>query len=76
MSVMSGNLNAKVIIGAMFAITLGIIFAVNLVAPQITGIFDTNTTGWDVGTAALWAVIGIVVVAVIVFIFLRAGGIV
>lgn len=75
MSMVAG-LNAKAIIGAMFAITLGIIFAVNLVAPQITGIFDTNTTGWDVGTAALWAVIGIVVVAVIVFIFLRAGGIV
>lgn len=73
---MAGGFNAKQIIGAIFAITLGIIFAVNLLAPQITGIFDTNTTGWDVGTAALWAVLGIVVVAVIVFIFLRAGGIV
>ena len=73
---MISSLNAKQIIGAIFAITLGIIFAVNLLAPQITGIFDVNTTGWDVGTAALWAVLGIVVVAVIVFIFLRAGGIV
>lgn len=71
-----GNFNAKAIIGALFAITLGIIFAVNLVAPQITGIFDTNTTGWDVGTAALWAVLAIVIVAVIVFMFLRVGGIV
>lgn len=75
MSQLSG-FNAKAIIGALFAITLGIIFAVNLVAPQITGIFNTNTTDWDLGTAALWAVLGIVVVAVIVFMFLRVGGIV
>lgn len=64
------------IIGALFALALGVIFATSLVAPQITGIFDTNTTGWDTGTAALWVVIGIVVVAVIVFLFLRIGGIV
>lgn len=68
--------NAKAVIGALFAITLGIIFTVNLVAPQITGIFDTNTTGWDVGTAALYAVLGIVVVAVVVYLFLRMGGVV
>jgi Na+/alanine symporter len=64
------------IIGSLFALALGVIFATSLVAPQITGIFDTNTTGWDTGTAALWAVLAIVIVAVIVFLFLRIGGIV
>lgn len=73
---MLSNMNARAVIGAIFAITLGVIFAVNLLAPQITGIFTVNVTEWDVGTAALWAVLGIVVVAVIVFLFLRVGGIV
>lgn len=73
---MLSNMNAKAVIGAIFAITLGLIFSVNLLAPQITGIFTVNVTEWDVGTAALWAVLGIVVVAVIVFLFLRVGGIV
>lgn len=71
-----GHMKAGSIIGSLFALALGIIFTVNLVAPQITGIFDTNTTGWDTGTAALYAVIAITVVAVIVFLFLRIGGIV
>lgn len=71
-----GSMKAGAIIGSLFALALGIIFTVNLVAPQISGIFDTNTTGWDAGTAALYAVIAITVVAVIVFLFLRIGGIV
>jgi len=71
-----GGFNARQVVGAIFAITLGVIFAVNLLAPQITGIFDTNTTGWDVGTAALWAVIGIVVVAGLLYLFLRPSGII
>jgi hypothetical protein len=71
-----GSFNAKQVVGAIFAITLGVIFAVNLLAPQITGIFDTNTTGWDAGTAALWVVIGIVVVASLLYLFLKPSGIV
>jgi hypothetical protein len=71
-----GHMKAGAIIGSLFALALGIIFTVNLVAPQISGIFNTNTTGWDTGTAALYAVIAITVVAVIVFLFLRIGGIV
>jgi hypothetical protein len=69
-------MKAGAIIGSLFALALGIIFTVNLVAPQISGIFATNTTTWDTGTAALYAVIAITVVAVIVFLFLRIGGIV
>lgn len=72
---MSG-FNARQVVGAIFAITLGVIFAVNLLAPQITGIFDANTTGWDTGTAALWSVIAIVVVAGLLYLFLRPSGIV
>lgn len=70
------SMNARQVVGAIFAITLGVIFAVNLLAPQITGIFDTNTTGWDAGTAALWVVIGIVVVASLLYLFLKPSGIV
>lgn len=72
---MSG-FNARQVVGAIFAITLGVIFAVNLLAPQITGIFDTNTTGWDAGTAALWLVLGIVIVATLLYLFLKPAGIV
>lgn len=75
MSSMS-SFSSKQVIGAIFAITLGVIFAVNLLAPQITGIFDTNTTGWDAGTAALWVVIAIVVVAGLLYMFLRPTGLV
>lgn len=70
------NVNAKGIIGAIFALTLGVIFTVNLLAPQITGIFEANTTGWDTGTAALWAVLGIIVVAAIAILFLKITGII
>lgn len=76
MSINIGSMSAKAIIGALFALALGVIFAVNLVAPQITGIFTTNTTEWDTGTTALWVLLALVVVAVIVFLFLRVGGIV
>lgn len=72
----ANRLDARAIIGALFALALGVIFAVNLVAPQITGIFTTNTTQWDTGTAALWVLLALVAVAVIVFLFLRSGGIV
>ncbi len=73
---MLGGFNARQVVGAIFAITIGVIFAVNLLAPQITGIFDTNTTGWDAGTASLWLVLAIVIVAGLLYIFLRPTGIV
>lgn len=76
MSAMLGQYSAKQVIGAIFALTLGLIFAVNVLAPQITGVFDTNTTGWDAGTAALWVVIAVVIVAGLLYLFLRPTGLV
>lgn len=73
---MLGQYSAKQVIGAIFALTLGLIFAVNVLAPQITGVFDTNTTGWDAGTAALWVVIAVVIVAGLLYLFLRPTGLV
>lgn len=71
-----GNFSTKQVVGAIFALTLGVIFAVNVLAPQITGVFNTNTSGWDSGTAALWLVIGVVIVASLLYLFLKPSGIV
>jgi len=60
----------------MFALALGVIFAAQLVAPQVSSIFDANTTGWDTGTAAIWPITGLVVVAAIIVLFLRPTGLI
>lgn len=74
--VMGGSFNAKQILGAIFALTLGAIFLVNLLAPQISGIFDTNTTGWDAGTVALYGTLAIIIIAAVAILFLKPTGVI
>lgn len=62
---MAGSVIGLFIIGILAAYVLG---------TAITAIFDTNTTGWDTGTASLWLVVGLaLVVAVVVLIFRVTG---
>ena len=74
MSATIGGMNARALIGAMVALALGVIFAVQLVAPQIGSIFDTNTTGWDAGTTAIFLLLGLIIAVVLLVLFLRVGG--
>lgn len=66
--------DAKAIVGAMVALFIGAIFAGYVLPPAISSIFDANTTGWDAGTAALWLVLGIIIVIAVVVIFLKTTG--
>lgn len=51
------------IIYLFVGITIAIIMVANVVLPTIAG---ANTSEWDAGTAALWSILGLVVVAALV----------
>jgi len=67
---------SREIVGAMLALFIGAIFAGYILPPSISSIFNANTTGWSTGTAALWLVIGIVIVIAVVVLFLRTTGLI
>jgi len=66
--------SSREVVGAMIALFIGAIFAGYILPPAISSIFNANTTGWDSGTAALWLVLGIIIVVAVVVIFLRTTG--
>lgn len=51
----------------MFAI--GVIFVAALIPLALDDIFAVNTSAWDTGAAALWAVVGLAIVASVVLYF-------
>lgn len=61
-------------VGTIFAIALGIYFLSALVPPALNNFFSVNTDGWDAGTAALWVIIPLAVVALIVLHFVPSDG--
>jgi hypothetical protein len=68
---MTGGKQAASAVLALFIIG---ILAAYVLGTAITAIFNTNTTGWDTGTASLWLVIGIALaVGVVVLIFKATG---
>lgn len=60
--------------GAVLAIGIGIYFLSAVVPGALTNFFSANTTGWDTGTTALWALIPLAVVAMLVMIFIPSNG--
>jgi len=65
----------KALLSFIIAVSIGLIFVVGFLAPQITTFFDTDTTGWDAGSVALWGVIIVSVIAGVVIVILKQSGI-
>ena len=59
----------------IIAASLGLIFIVGFMAPQITTFFDTDTSNWDAGSVALWGVVIIAIIAGVVIVILKQTGI-
>lgn len=70
-----GTGKASHLLEFIIAISLGLIFITAFMAPQVTAFFDTDTTGWDDGSVALWGVVIIAVLAGIVIVILKNAGI-
>lgn len=60
--------------GAILTLGIGIYFLSAVIPGAISNFFGANTTGWDTGTIALWALIPLAVVAVLVFVFMPKSG--
>jgi len=67
--------SASHILGFIIAVSLGLIFIVGFMAPQITNFFATDTATWDDGSVALWSVVVISVIAGVVIVVLKSSGI-
>lgn len=60
-------------VGSIFAIALGVYFLSALVPPALDNFFSVNTDGWDTGTASLWVIIPLAIVALIVLHFIPSS---
>ena len=55
-------------------IALAVIFIAALVPVALDLFFSANTTGWDAGSIALWAIIPIAIIALVILRFMPSGG--
>lgn len=62
-------------IGKLIGLVLGCVFIGALAGTAVTAIVDVNTTGWGAPSIALWAVMGICVVAGLIYMVIREAGI-
>lgn len=61
--------------GGILALGIGIYFLSAVIPGALTNFFGADTSGWDSGTVALWALIPLAIVAVLVMVFVpRSGG--
>lgn len=52
--------------GAIISLVIGIVILAALLPTAIDSINSANTTGWDSTQTAIWAILGIIVLAVVV----------
>lgn len=67
---LSGGGIAKILIGLLIAA----VFIAALLPGVITSINGTNTTGWTASQIALFGVVGIVIVAAVVYAIVKKSG--
>jgi hypothetical protein len=60
--------------GGILLLGISIYFLSAVIPGAISNFFDANTTGWDAGTIALWALIPLAIVAVLVMVFVPSRG--
>lgn len=73
-----GRGEAGGILGLIIVVSIGLIFIVNILQPQITNFYNTTLhpqTGWDASVKALWTVIIIAIVIGIVVAILKKMGV-
>lgn len=54
--------SSKQLIGIILTLTIGGFLFAYLLPPAITALSTTNTTGWDSGVVALWAIMPLMLV--------------
>lgn len=52
--------------GAIIGLVIGIVILAALMPTAISAINDANTTGWDASQAAIWSILGLIILAVVV----------
>jgi phosphohistidine swiveling domain-containing protein len=52
--------------GAIIGLVIGIVILAALMPTAISSINDANTTGWDASQAAIWSILGLIILAVVV----------
>ena len=62
-------------LGKLIGLVLGAVFIGALAGTAVTAIVDVNTSGWGAPGIALWGVMGIVVIAGLIYMVLREVGI-
>lgn len=60
-------------IAGIFVLGVGLYFLSAILPGAITNIFSANTTTWDAGSVALWAIIPLAVIAAVVLVFVPRG---
>lgn len=55
-------------------LAISIYFLAALLPSALNTFFNTDTTGWDTGTVALWLLIPLAIVAGVALIFVPKGG--
>lgn len=59
---------------AVMTVALSIIFVAALIPTAFSQFFSADTSGWDAGTVALWAIIPLAVLALIVLKYVGGSG--
>jgi len=62
-------------LGKLVSLVLGAVFIGALAGTAVTAIVNVNTSGWGAPSIALWGVVGICVVAGIIYMILKEVGI-
>lgn len=60
--------------GKIMLIAVGVYFLSAVLPGAFDNFFGADTSSWDAGTAALWLLIPLGIIAVIVFAYLPKGG--
>jgi hypothetical protein len=52
--------------GAIISLVIGVVILAALLPTAIDSINNANTTGWDATQQAIWAILGLIILAVVV----------
>lgn len=63
------GLNAR----SIFLLGIGVYFLAAILPAAITTFFNADTSGWDAGTAALWAIIPLAIIGLLVMKYVPGG---